>query len=78
MFEISQTENGFELRAGGKLILRHSCAHPALFLGSGREKITMYRGNFTVEDRLERRLPLRFETFDGEKLIFAIPGGIEK
>lgn len=78
MFEISQTENGFELRAGGKLILRHSGAHPALFLGSGREKITMYRGNFTVEDRLERRLPLRFETFDGEKLIFAIPGGIEK
>lgn len=78
MFEISQTENGFELRAGGKLILRHSDAHPALFLGSGREKITMYRGNFTVEDRLERRLPLRFETFDGEKLIFAIPGGIEK
>ena len=78
MFEISQTENGFELRAGEKLILRHSNAHPALFLGSGREKITMYRGNFTVEDRLERRLPLRFETFDGEKLIFAIPGGIEK
>lgn len=78
MFEIRQTENGFELRAGGKLILRHSDAHPALFLGSGREKITMYRGNFTVEDRLERRLPLRFETFDGEKLIFAIPGGIEK
>ena len=78
MFEISQTENGFELRAGEKLILRHSDAHPALFLGSGREKITMYRGNFTVEDRLERRLPLRFETFDGEKLIFAIPGGIGK
>lgn len=78
MFEISHTENGFELRAGEKLILRHSAAHPALFLGSGREKITMYRGNFTVEDRLERRLPLRFETFDGEKLIFAIPGGIEK
>lgn len=78
MFEIRQTENGFELRAGEKLILRHSGAHPALFLGSGREKITMYRGNFTVEDRLERRLPLRFETFDGEKLIFAIPGGIEK
>lgn len=78
MFEISQTENGVELRAGEKLILRHSNAHPALFLGSGREKITMYRGNFTVEDRLERRLPLRFETFDGEKLIFAIPGGIEK
>lgn len=78
MFEIRQTENGVELRAGEKLILRHSDAHPALFLGSGREKITMYRGNFTVEDRLERRLPLRFETFDGEKLIFAIPGGIEK
>lgn len=78
MFEIRQTENGVELRAGGKLILRHSGAHPALFLGSGRERITMYRGNFTVEDRLERRLPLRFEAFDGEKLIFAIPGGIEK
>lgn len=78
MFEIRQTENGVELRAGGKLILRHSNAHPALFLGSGRERITMYRGNFNVEDRLERRLPLRFEAFDGEKLIFAIPGGTEK
>lgn len=78
MFEIISTENGFELRSGAKLLIRHSDAHPALFLGRGKEKISMYRGNFTVEDHIESRLPLRFKSFDGENMTFEIPGSTEK
>ena len=49
-----------ELRLDGKLLLRHTADRPALFLGYGRERIRMYRGNFDIDDRLQERLPLRF------------------
>ncbi len=78
MFEIISKENGFELRSDGKLLMRHSDANPAIFLGRGREKITMYRGNFTIEDHVESRLPLHLAAFDEEKLTFEIPGDTEK
>ena len=61
MFQLSYPEPGtLELRAGDRLLLRHSEASPAIFLGCGREDIHMYRGNFTVRDREDARLPLRF------------------
>ena len=60
MFHISYPEPGaLELRADDRLLLRHSESSPALFLGRGREEIQMYRGNFTVRDREDARLPLQ-------------------
>ena len=49
-----------ELRLDGKLLLRHTADTPAFFLGYGRERIRMYRGNFDIDDRLQERLPLTF------------------
>lgn len=74
MFHLSFPAEGFvELYAGDRLVLRHSPETPALFLGFGREEIRMYRGNFTVRDREDARLPLRFLGAEGECLRFAHP-----
>ena len=74
MFHLSYPEEGtLELYAGDRLLLRHSKESPAFFLGVGREKIQMYRGNFTVRDREEARLPLCFLGAEGERLRFVHP-----
>ena len=74
MFHLSFPEPGtLELRAGDRLLLRHSAEAPALFLGRGREEIRMYRGNFTIRDREDSRLPLRFLGEEGGCLRFAHP-----
>ena len=78
MFEIRSSENEFTLLADGKCILHHSDAHPALFLGCGREKITMYRGNFDISDRVELRVPLKLISADKGLLCFEIPGDTDK
>ena len=58
---------------GERPILRHSAEKPALFLGRGEEKISMFRGNFEIRDRLSERLPLRFLGAEGDCLRFAHP-----
>ena len=63
----------FALSLDGKELLRHSPEAPALYLGLGREHIHMYRGNFDIRDRVERRLPLRFVGAEGDTLCFAHP-----
>ena len=74
MFQLSYPEPGtLELRAGDRLLLRHSEASPAIFLGCGREDIHMYRGNFTVRDREDARLPLRFVGAENGCLRFSHP-----
>ena len=74
MFRITYPEQGsFEIRGGDRLLLRHSPDRPALFLGRGREEISMYRGNFTIRDRLSERFALRFAGADGETLRFTHP-----
>ena len=62
-----------ELRYDDRLLLRHTPEAPALFLGMGREDISMFRGNFTIRDRLDERLALRFLGADGECLRFSHP-----
>ncbi len=72
MFVFDYPEPGtLELRAGERLLLRHSEKSPALFLGRGREEIQMYRGNFTIRDREDMRLPLHFLGEQGGCLRFA-------
>lgn len=78
MFEIRSSEKEFTLLADGKCILHHSDVHPALFLGCGREKITMYRGNFDISDRVELRVPLKLISADKDLLCFEIPGDTDK
>lgn len=74
MFKLTYPEIGaFEIWAGEKVLLRHRQDRPALFLGRAREDITMYRGNFTLRDRLDARFALRFLGAEGECLRFAHP-----
>lgn len=60
MFDIELTGEGFELFFGGKLLIRHTAGSPALFIGRGAENISMYRGNFSISDRIARREAPRF------------------
>ena len=57
---LSPAAGELELWLDGRLLLRHTASEPALFLGLGRERIRMYRGNFDIDDRLQSRLPLCF------------------
>ena len=66
-------EGSFTLTLDGRVILRHSGEEPALFLGRGREDIRMFRGNFTIRDRADERLALRFLGTDGDCLRFGSP-----
>ena len=76
MFEIKSPRAGqAELWLDGKCLLRHSEQAPALFLGRGREKISMFRGNFDIRDRVDERLReigdgLAYMDMTGERTAF--------
>lgn len=72
-FDIEQTGDGFILSLDGTRLFRHSDASPALFLGRGDERITMFRGNFDVRDRVSRRIAPHFEKREGDTLFFSHP-----
>lgn len=44
----------------GEPILSHRVSDPLLYVGIGKEKVEMYRGNFQIEDYLLERIPLRY------------------
>ena len=57
-FAFAATENGFELRSGAAVLLRHSADAPAFELGIGVADVDMCRGNFRIEDDLAERWAL--------------------
>ena len=57
---------GFDLSIGDTLVMRHRTDAPALFVGSGRADVDMYRGNYFLSDRLDARIPLTHATIDGD------------
>ena len=74
MLQLTFPEEGsFVLSVDGRKLIAHSAAKPALFLGRGCEEIRMYRGNFTIRDRLSERFALRFLGVEGGCLRFAHP-----
>jgi alpha-glucosidase len=62
------TENGFALRTGAALLLRHSATDSAFELGMGNADVDMYRGNFRIEDRVADRWPLDSCAVDAEAM----------
>ena len=69
-----ETDNGaVRLAVDGRLLLVHSDASPALFLGMGTPETKMFRGNFEVADRLSVRRPLRLTEAKGHTLRFTEP-----
>lgn len=63
-------EGGFYLYLGDKRIISHSETEPAVFLGTGREHISMYRGNFQIRDSLTERDAMHFTGGSEDRLCF--------
>ena len=58
-------EDGFVLRVGGTVLLRHMPASSAFILGVGEPDVEMCRGNFRIEDSTTERWPLDACAVDG-------------
>ena len=56
--KLNRIPGGFELEANGHVILRHTTEQPMIYVGCGEEDISMYRGNFKIEDYVVQRYPL--------------------
>ncbi len=65
-----QDVDGWALALGGGTLLRHCALEPWLFVGRGRERMEMYRGNFAIEDHVVERVPLPHLTRQGTRLEF--------
>jgi len=61
---------GFKLYLGDRCIISHSENDPAIFLGTGHEHISMYRGNFKIRDSLMERDAMHFTGGGEDKLCF--------
>lgn len=57
--ELNRIPGGFTVTANGHVVLRHTAQEPMLYVGLGEEDISMYRGNFKIEDYVVERRPLR-------------------
>lgn len=66
--KLEQTQTGFALSLNGRVILEHSDASPAIFVGYGQECMDMYRGNFEIEDYVIERRPLSHAEIDGGRI----------
>ncbi len=58
-FSISyQNNDSFTLHFQQRLILTHSKDNPCLWIGSGIADIDMFRGNFSIKDKLQEKIAL--------------------
>lgn len=57
--ELKKLQNGFEVVVNNKVVLHHSVQQPMLYVGYGEEDISMYRGNFKIEDYVVERVALK-------------------
>ncbi len=57
-FQFHQNNDSLTLRFQGRLILTHSKDNPCLWIGSGIADIDMFRGNFSIKDKLQEKIAL--------------------
>lgn len=55
---IEKNIDGFTLTYHQRLILRHSTETPCLWIGAGVADIDMFRGNFSIKDKLNEKIAL--------------------
>ena len=58
MLNIDFDKDSFRLRYNGIVLVEHDASRPWICLGSGNPSIDFYRGNFFIEDRVEKYIPL--------------------
>jgi alpha-glucosidase len=64
------TGDGFELRFGGRTLLRHTPACPAVAIAQGAPDIEMIRGNFRIEDQPQHYRELCAWERSGDRVAF--------
>lgn len=60
--ELKKLQNGFEVCVNHEVVLCHTEEQPMIYVGYGEEDISMYRGNFKIEDYVVERFALRQAT----------------
>ena len=56
--ELTTLQNGFTLTYHQRPILCHSAETPCLWIGAGVADIDMFRGNFSIKDKLNEKIAL--------------------
>ncbi|OAT28376.1 alpha-glucosyltransferase [Buttiauxella brennerae ATCC 51605] len=56
--ELTTLNDGFALSWQNRLILRHTAQTPCLWVGAGEADIDMFRGNFSIKDKLDEKIAL--------------------
>lgn len=56
--ELIEQSDGFTLIWQQRLILRHTAQAPCLWTGAGEADIAMFRGNFSIKDKLNEKIAL--------------------
>nr|WP_307158082.1 alpha-glucosidase [Rhizobium paknamense] len=72
---LAAADRGFTLSLNGMILIDQSPDHPAFYVGRGRERMDMYRGNFEIEDYLEERVPLTHAVVDGNHVHLSFAEG---
>lgn len=55
---LTTTDDGFTLSWQDRLLLSHSAENPCLWIGAGVADIDMFRGNFSIKDKLNEKIAL--------------------
>ncbi|MGB9096318.1 alpha-glucosidase [Erwinia sp.] len=65
-------DNGFSLSFQDRLILCHTPQSPCLWIGAGEADIEMFRGNFSIKDKLNEKIALTDATVTTQSTGWAI------
>jgi sulfoquinovosidase len=60
--QLAPLDDGFTLSFQDRLILRHTSQSPCLWIGTGEADIEMFRGNFSIKDKLDEKIALTTAT----------------
>lgn len=73
--QVEKIIDGFALRYQQRVILRHTTESPCLWVGAGVADIDMFRGNFSIKDKLNEKIALTdatvSESTDGWQVRFS-------
>ena len=72
-YSVIKETDGFRITYGGRTVIQHSEACPALFLGEGTPRVKMFRGNFDIRDRVDSRIVLHTEAVGFDAVRFSHP-----
>ncbi|MFY7034664.1 alpha-glucosidase [Enterobacter cloacae complex sp. XJL001] len=70
--DLKNNESGFTLRWQDRLILSHSADAPCLWIGAGEADIEIFRGNFSIKDKLNEKIALTNATVTQQSTGWAI------